>query len=158
MAASRDGAPIVDDSQMRGILISIKPEFSARIASGVKRVEFRRRASCTLAGAWGLVYESRPTCAVVMRVRFGAVVRASPGVLWTRYSARAGVDRGGFNAYLDGCATAWALEIDAVDVLAVPRDLSWLRTKGVGVPVSYAMIAKDARWVRGLLPTTRNAA
>lgn len=149
---------------MRGVLISIKPEFAARIASGEKRVEFRRRASSAMAGMWGLVYESQPRCAVVMRVRFGAVVRATPRALWTQYRDGAGIDRARYQAYMDGCAHAWAMEIDAVEPLDeardLARDLKWLRARGVTPPMSYAWIARDATWARGLLPVakTRRAA
>ncbi len=136
---------------MRGVLISIKPEFAARIASGEKRVEFRRRASSELAGMWGLVYESQPTCAVVMRVRFGAVVRATPRALWAQYRSCAGIDRARYQAYMDGSAHAWALEIDAVEPLDEARDLKWLRARDVTPPMSYAWIARDATWARGLL-------
>lgn len=137
---------------MRGILISIRPQFAALIASGAKRVEFRRRASDGLAGLWGLVYESQPTCAIVMRVRFGAAVRATPRELWTHYRSVAGIDRGVFEAYMAGCGHGWALEIDRVDVVDTPRDLAWLRAKGVTVPVSYALLKGNAKWARGLLP------
>lgn len=140
---------------MRGVLISIKPEFAERIASGEKRVEFRRRASAALAGMWGLVYESQPRCAVVMRVRFGAAVRATPRELWTRYRSGAGIHRAGYHAYMDGCAHAWALEIDRVEILETARDLAWLRARGVSAPMSYALIARDATWARGMLPRTR---
>ena len=137
---------------MRGILISIKPRFASAIASGAKRVEFRRRASDAFAGAWALVYASQPTCAVVMRVRFGAVVRASPRELWTHYRRVAGVDRAGFDAYMAGCRHAWAIEIESVEVLDTPRDLAWLRARGVAAPMSYAMFASSAKWAKGMLP------
>lgn len=150
---------MADDAPMRGVLISIKPEFAARIASGEKRVEFRRRASSELAGMWGLVYESQPTCAIVMRVRFGVVVRATPRALWAQYRASAGIDRARYQAYMDGSAHAWALEIDSAETLQTPRglalDLAWLRARGVTPPMSYAWIARDATWARGLLPVAK---
>lgn len=139
---------------MRGILISIKPEYATRIAGGYKRVEFRRRASIALAGSWALVYESQPTCAVVMRVRFGTVACATPKELWATYRDVAGVGRRAFCAYMRGVARAWALEIERVELLDVPRDLAWLRSRGVAIPVSYAMIKDDARWARTLLTSS----
>ena len=154
-ARSSGATPRADVARMRGILISIKPEYATRIASGHKQVEFRRRASSALAGTWALVYESQPTCAVVMRVRFGAAACATPKELWATYRDVAGVGRRAFDAYMRGAARAWALEIERVEVLDLPRDLAWLRSRGVTIPVSYAMIKDDARWARNLLASSR---
>lgn len=143
---------------MHAVLMSIKPEFVARIRAGEKRVEFRRRGSSALAGAVGLVYESQPTCAVVMRVRFGAAVQGTPRELWRAYRGVAGIDRGRFDAYMAGCGRAWGLEIDGVEILETARDLAWMRARGVTPPVSYALVAPGATWARGLLRGSRERA
>ena len=152
---SRSRAPRADEASVGVILLSIKPVFIERVLRGEKRVEFRRRASARLAGMPVLMYATSPTCLLVARARVGDVRRAPARALWAAYRDSAGIDRAGLLEYFEGCSAGWGLELDAVEPLATPRDLAWLRARGANPPMSYSII--EERWARELAGSKRAA-
>ena len=94
------------------ILLSIHPDFVARIRSGEKRFEFRTRAPGSLeTDPLVAVYATAPTGAVVGYFRVANVLSLPPSALWERTKDAAGISRARFRAYFKGRDTAHALEI-----------------------------------------------
>ena len=94
------------------ILLSIHPEFVARIRSGEKRFEFRTRAPGSLeTDPLVAVYATAPTGAIVGYFRVANVLSLPPSALWERTKDAAGISRARFRAYFKGRDTAHALEI-----------------------------------------------
>ena len=86
----------------RAVLLSVKPRFSEQIASGLKRVEFRRSWAIEPVGVL-VIYTSAPTQRIVAVVDVEGVEHAAPSKLWTRCSSRGpGLARAELLAYLEG--------------------------------------------------------
>lgn len=93
------------------ILMSIRPVYADAILAGTKTVELRRRRPAFPEGTTVLVYSSSPHQIVRGAFRTGTVVGAPPNDLWKLVRDQAGVTRRAFDAYFDGCATAYAIEV-----------------------------------------------
>jgi len=129
---------------MATYLMSIRPEYSARIFAGTKTFELRRRPVRIAAGDVVLVYETSPTRAVVGAFRVKGVRAASPSAIWRELFASLGVARPAYDAYFTGAAGAWAIEVDRV-VRVQPVSLERVRSKldGFVPPQSYLRLAPD---------------
>lgn len=94
-------------------LISIRPKYTEKLLSGVKRVEFRRcgpRAEVDRL----LVYATLPVGGLVGILEVVSVVRAAPGRLWEEYGLIGGIDRDSFFSYFEGAKFGDALVIGKV--------------------------------------------
>lgn len=94
-----------------GVLMSIRPTYSAAIFAGTKTVELRRRRPSFEAGTRVLVYSTSPSQHVEGVFEVGGVLGAEPSILWEEVKDRAGVDRATFDAYFAGCELAYAIEV-----------------------------------------------
>lgn len=89
-------------------LLSIHPEYVELIKSGVKRVEFRRRAFArTITHV--VIYATSPVKQLVGFCEVDRVVRGTPDALWTQHGADGGIPRATLFRYLDGLAAAIAI-------------------------------------------------
>lgn len=97
----------------RDVLMSIRPEYAEAILSGKKTFELRRRKPSFAAGSRVIVYSSSPDRQLLGTFEAGRVHEASPQELWQTVSKTAGVSREKFDAYFEGCALAYAIEVKA---------------------------------------------
>jgi len=95
----------------RDVLMSIRPEYAEAILSGRKTFELRRRKPSFATGSRVIVYSSSPDRQLLGTFEAGRVYEASPQQLWQKVSKRAGISREKFDAYLEGCAFAYAIEV-----------------------------------------------
>ena len=127
------------------ILLSIHPEFVAKIRSGEKRFEFRTRAPGALAAdPLVAVYATAPAGAVVGYFRVATVLSFPPSALWERTKDAAGISRARFRAYFKGRDTAHALEIAEWRGFVNPLLLEELRGSPVP-PQSFILLTPEQR-------------
>jgi predicted transcriptional regulator len=117
-------------------VFSIQPKYVAEIKTRTKRFEFRTRRPSLLEQDIFLIYETKPTSAVVAEAVVGRVISGLPRDVWAQTRAAAGVTRDEFTAYFAGREFAVAIEIADVLVLREP----------VALPPSMAPPQSWARW------------
>lgn len=108
---------------MTAILLSIKPEFVARIFSGDKKFEFRKVIPTAQVDKI-YIYATRPICAVVGYATVSGIISDNPDILWNKTDKYAGIARDFFDSYFSGRAQAHAYCLDNVIKYNVPRSLS----------------------------------
>ena len=102
--------------------MSIRPEFSERILSGGKRVEFRkRRVGPDVTHV--LIYSTTPVARIVGFFEVEHQDVARPHALWRRYRAVAGIERPAFDSYFADCDRGVAIRIGRVFRLNRPQPL-----------------------------------
>ena len=121
---------------MGAVLISIKPEFVERIASGEKRFEFRKRVFNRQVNKV-VVYASSPVRRVVGEFDVGQIIEGSPDAVWERCRFAAGIDKARFMKYFDGCDVAFAISIEGYKNYITPQSISDF---GVLPPQSYCYL------------------
>jgi predicted transcriptional regulator len=102
--------------------MSIRPEFSERILSGDKRVEFRKRRVGPHV-THVLIYSTTPVAQIVGFFEVERQDVARPQALWRRYSSVAGIDRLAFESYFADCEQGVAIRIGRVFRLNRPQPL-----------------------------------
>jgi len=95
----------------RDVLISIQPEFVAKILSGKKTVELRKKPFPTNRGTRIWIYSSSPTSAVEAAAYIDAIDRDTPANIWQKYQHKCGISRADFDAYFSETTEAYALSI-----------------------------------------------
>ena len=83
------GRGVADQSNRAVALMSIKPEFAARIISGEKRVEFRKQAFREDVSPV-VIYSTTPVAAIVGVCEVDGVFVATPSTVWRKYAASQG--------------------------------------------------------------------
>lgn len=103
------------------VLISIRPEQVAKIFAGEKTLEFRRRWACRPVTRL-VIYSSWPRQEIIALADIAQTHRGSPADLWAlAQTKKGGIEQHMLYAYLDGCATGYALEL--TNVRAIPRGI-----------------------------------
>lgn len=122
------------------ILLSIHPEYVAKIKDGLKRFEFRKRIPCkSIANGYVAIYCTSPVCKVVGCFNVGRVLVGSPNEIWAQTSSYAGVSKSEFDRYFLGRTTAFALSIEQTRWLRTPMPLCRLRKPDVA-PQSFVYL------------------
>ncbi|MCG8371980.1 MAG: ASCH domain-containing protein [Balneolales bacterium] len=96
------------------ILISIKPEFSAKIISGEKTIELRKSAPKIDYKSRVIIYSTYPEKAVIGYCKIKEVIRMSPQDMWENHSVRLGIDKRRFDEYYQNCNMAIGLKLTEV--------------------------------------------
>mgnify|MGYP004692631791 FL=1 len=108
---------------MKALLLSIKPEYVAKILQGEKKFEYRKRLAKEDV-SYIYVYSTAPSMKVVASVHIEGHLSDSPTALWEKTKAAAGISRAKFRDYFRGCKTAYAYELGKVEVFESPKNLS----------------------------------
>jgi predicted transcriptional regulator len=90
------------------IVISVQPKFVARIISGEKAAELRRRTPSIQPGCRVWIYTKAPQAVISICITVDRIVKGSPQELWEFHRTGFGVSRDEFEAYFGdtkiGCA------------------------------------------------------
>jgi predicted transcriptional regulator len=113
--------------ERENILISVEHEFVARMLSGVKRIELRRRTLHIKPGTCVWIYSKAPRAAVAAVARVGSIVSARPAELWGKCRGLAGVTKGEFDAYFSNAPIGWAIFLEEICALPQAVTLAALR-------------------------------
>lgn len=133
------------------VLLSIKPEFAARIFDGTKRYEFRKAMYTNQAVRTVVVYATRPVGRIMGEFDVDGVVEATPACLWKETYEHAGISRELFDAYFDGYNRAFAIRVGEVrryDTPLVPDDV----IENFTAPQSYMYVDDHLRRPNASIP------
>ena len=114
---------------MRPLLISLRPCYADLIFEGLKTVELRRRIVSRANNRDVFIYVSSPVLELRGGFRVGHVWSGSPEDIWRMVSNLASVDKRAFDAYFEGQAVAYAMEIRDVWEYQNPVGLKVLRSR-----------------------------
>jgi predicted transcriptional regulator len=113
------------------VLLSIKPEFVAKILDGSKRYEYRRTIFKRREVKVVVVYESNPIRKVVGEFDIGEIIRDHPVSLWAKTKYFSGTTAEKFFAYFDDKSIGYAIEIALVRRYDMPKSL---QSYGITLP------------------------
>ena len=143
-------------TNQRVLLLSLRPRFANAILDGTKTVELRRRPINALPGTRVILYSTAPVMAIVGTAYLRKVDVEAPQAAWKRCKRHLGLDKGEFDAYLDGSTNAYLLHLETISRLNEPLHLHQLRQSGgFHPPQSFRYIAEsDPRPLRELIPAS----
>lgn len=122
---------------MKKILISINPEYVAKILSGEKKYEYRTKAAKRDVDSL-LIYETTPVKRVVAEAKVLEVLELSPKELWDVTSEYSGITKSFFDAYFKGRKIAYAYRLGEIRRYEQPKELSFFGVKSA--PQSFIYI------------------
>lgn len=102
------------------ILISIKPEYTEKIISGVKKYEYRRHVAKKDISSI-IIYETAPIKRVVAEAEIEAILSYTPDELWKLTKEESGINKKFFDEYFKGKRIAHAYRIGKVKVFEKPK-------------------------------------
>ena len=115
--------------ELRPLIISLKPCYADLVFDGLKKAELRRRIASQIKNRDVFIYVSSPVKELRGGFRVGEVWEGSPDFVWNKVSELATVNRQEFDAYFQGQAVAYALEVTNVWEYQSPVGLSCLRNR-----------------------------
>lgn len=107
---------------MKKILLPIKPEFVARILSGEKKVEYRKKVVADV--EYILIYATVTVQKVVAEFKVEKILCSSPDELWMETKNVGGINEKDYFDYFRGCEKAYAYVISHLKIYDNPLDLS----------------------------------
>ena len=127
------------------LLLSLKPDYADLVFEGLKKAELRRRFILHMKNREVFIYVSSPIMKLRGGFRIGQVWTGSPEEVWSIVSNLAKVTRRDFDAYFEGQAIAYALEITEVWEYQHPRSIHTLRNRfsNFVVPQSWRHVRPD---------------
>jgi predicted transcriptional regulator len=131
------------------ILISVRPEYFAKILRGEKTIELRRRPVRVSVGTTVWIYETVPKGRLGARAQISAIFESTPTEVWTRFGHCVGLTKEQFFAYFKDAVYACALLLKRVVAFDKPLRLPYLR-KELGAfvaPQFYRKLQSNGREV-----------
>lgn len=127
------------------LLISVKPEYSEKIFSGVKFIELRKVKPNIKSGDIVVIYESSPTMALRGSVIVNDVVSDSPSNMWNSYNTIAGISKEKYESYYESHDIAYGIMFNSVTEYKNPLSLEALRRlwDGFSPPQSYRYLSYE---------------
>jgi predicted transcriptional regulator/DNA-binding XRE family transcriptional regulator len=123
----------------RDVVLSIRPQYSAKILEGKKTVELRRRFPVSAPrGTVAYIYSTSPVRAMVGSAEIENVIKLPILDIWERFSNMAQIAESDFNNYFSGVEQGFALIIGNVRPFCRPINLAELRDRfGFEPPQSF---------------------
>lgn len=122
---------------MKTILMSIKPEYVAKIFSGDKKYEYRKRTSKEKIDKI-IVYSTTPVKKVVGELIIKNILYDKKDTVWKKTSKYGGISKEKYNEYYKNYDNAIAYEIEKVIVYDKPKTLDDYNIKKA--PQSYVYL------------------
>ena len=102
-------------AQPKDFLVSVRPQYAAKILGGEKTVELRRRfPDSGSIGATLFIYSSSPIRALVGRVKIKDVQKLSVSEIWKEHSEAACISKKDFYRYFSGVKFGFAIMLGTV--------------------------------------------
>lgn len=128
----------------KAILLSIKPQYVRKIASGEKTYELRRKRPKIEPASLAMVYASSPSKCLVGAFVVGKIMCGKPEYLWRKIGKLSGVTREEFFKYYEGCDRGCAIGIQRFWELDAQVGLSEMRERAnIEPPQSYRYLCSD---------------
>lgn len=107
---------------MRTILLSINPEYSDRIMTGIKKYEYRKRAAQDTINCI-LIYSTAPEMKVIGKVDVLGIISGSPTSVWESTKTHAGITRKKYREYFKGVRVAYAYKLGNIEPFLPSKSL-----------------------------------
>jgi predicted transcriptional regulator len=119
---------------------------------GRKTVELRRIRPQIGPGDLLILYETRPTCAIVAQATIEDVLHRTPRSLWLLVGQDSGLARSEFLQYFQGCSVGWAIRFCNVVEFDHPVSLATIRevVPRFAPPQSYHYLRTDRTSDQGI--------
>lgn len=142
--------PLLDDDQFRpqrDVVLSIKPQYSAKILDGVKTVELRRRFPVLApSGTLAYIYSTSPERAMIGSAEIKEVLKMPIDSIWNEFQNNAHIGRDDFANYFQGLEFGFVLVLDRAKPLARAIPLEELRERfDFEPPQSFLYASRDLR-------------
>jgi predicted transcriptional regulator/DNA-binding XRE family transcriptional regulator len=123
----------------RDVVLSIKPQYSSKIISGLKTVELRRRFPTSAPkGTMAYIYSTSPTMAMVGIAQIKEVIKISTSEIWDRFNDVAFIEKADFENYFKGVDEGCVIKFSNAHAFKNPLPLSELRARfGFEPPQSF---------------------
>ena len=123
----------------RDVVLSVRPQYSAKIMGGQKTVELRRRFPVSAPrGTVAYIYSTSPVQAIVGRAQIADIVKLPVLDIWRRFGKSASIERSAFDLYFDGLKEGFALKFENTRCFPRPVQLAELRARfGFEPPQSF---------------------
>ena len=142
----RPGWDLMDTrlAQPRDLLVSVRPQYAAKILEGEKTVELRRRFPYSgSVGATVFIYSSSPIRALIGRAKIKDVQKLSVSEIWKEHSDAACISRKDFYRYFNGVKFGFAIMLGAVKPMIRVTASDLESQFGIVPPQSYRYVAKN---------------
>jgi predicted transcriptional regulator len=125
-------------------LVSIRPQYVAKILTGQKTVELRRRFPESVSvGAMAYIYSTSPVRAVVGCAKIKEVQRLTVADIWKEHGEAACISRRDFDNYFSGTKFGFAILLGAVKAMRSHLTACELAAQlGIVPPQSYRYVTK----------------
>lgn len=120
------------------VLMSIKPEFVAKIFRGDKKYEFRRVLFKRTDVESIVIYATHPVSKIVGEVTVDSILVDKPSKIWTRTKRESGISKEYFDSYFSGKELANAICIKSTEQYLTPISLSEMNVRRA--PQSFCYI------------------
>ncbi len=136
------------------LFLSVRPEFTSKILSGTKSIEFRRTRPRVHEGQLVILYASSPTMAIVGVARIVSVTSGSPTWIWNNFRNQGGIQRDRFRVYFHGAQQGHAIELSEAIPLETALPLAMVRKAipGFHPPQTFAYLTDKQIALLGLRP------
>ena len=104
------------------VLLSIKPEYVAKIVNGEKKYEFRKRIFKRRDVEQIFVYSTSPVSKIVGTITIKRLLEGSTDEIWEKCSLYSGMTKEEYYCYFEGKEKAFAIEIGNVEIFTEPVD------------------------------------
>lgn len=121
-------------------LLSIKPEYVAKILTGEKTFEFRRKVFKRDDIDTLVIYASAPIQRVVAEAHIRRIHTDTPESIWENTHTRGGISHDKYMAYFHDTTVAHAIELSNVNKFDIPLRLSEYTPRLTCPPQSFAYI------------------
>jgi predicted transcriptional regulator len=145
--------PIALATDLRPLLLSLRPRFAEAILDRSKTVELRRTRIAAPAGTQLILYASAPIMAVVGVATLTGRDTDTPARIWRRHRRNLGLSRAEFDQYIEGADLATAVVVDNATRLQDVHTLAYLRSQtGFHPPQSFRYLSsKDPEVLHNLI-------
>ena len=125
-------------------LVSIRPQYVAKILAGQKTVELRRRFPESVGvGAIAYIYSTSPVRAVVGCAKIKEVQRLTVADIWKEHADAACISRRDFYSYFSGTSFGFAILLGAVKAMRNQLPAYELESQfGIVPPQSYRYVTE----------------
>jgi len=101
------------------VILSLNPKYFERIASGEKKIEFRKIIfNRNVSEVW--IYSTSPIKKLVGKFSPGRISYGSPVFLWSLFKDKAGLTEEEFFSYFKNSEKGYAIEIENFELFDIP--------------------------------------
>ncbi|MEL4360729.1 hypothetical protein AYI83_12660 [Shewanella algae] len=125
-------------------LLSIKPEFVAKIISGEKLFEYRKSIFKRPGVKSVVIYSTMPEGKIVGEFMIGEILAKNPTDLWEETKSSSGINKKFFDEYFNECSVAYAIQIKDFKRYETPID-PYKKERGFKAPQSFKYLDSSSK-------------